>query len=280
MKNYLLILCFLLSGTAYGQADSSGNYAYVKPLFDFNPRQPLFSFSAEQLQNTSRYLRYWALTGYREGVMPTIGPFGTTFLGVNDSISGTRRLYMHNLSVVEMVTHYTGNNDRILLDVGNPSKYRYLPEYGSKELWLRENGRCFEIMLPKGTIEGMNTIDPFLTNALGITVAKQRRQVKALILFQLGKDELFKSKRKGVSSNNGKGKFNQSIFLDLGKLLTGDMIPFVDETRYVGLVDLNLQIRNWKNIKAVNKELGRYGLRVKEEMRDLDMLVITEINEK
>ena len=275
MKIYLLLFCFLLGGAAYGQTDSS-DYGYVKPLFDFNSRLPLFAFNAEQRQNKSRYLRYWALTGYREGVASTSGPFGTSFSGINDTITGTRRIYMYNLSVVEMLTHYIGNNDRVLLEVGDASKYRYLPEYGPKELWLRKNGHCFEMMLPKGTIEGMSTIDPFLSAALGVTFTRERRQVKALVLLRSGSGDQFKSKKKGVPGEDRKGRFNQAIFRDLGKLLTGGMVPFVDETGYRGLVDLEMNIKDWKDLKAVNKELMRYALQVKEEIRELDMLVVTE----
>ena len=274
MKNYLLLFYFLLGGASYGQTDSS-SYGYIKPLFDFNPRRPLFAFNAEQQQNQSRYLRYWALTGYREGVAPTSGPFGSSFAGMNDTISGTRRLYMHNLSVVEMLTHYTGNNDRLLLEVSDPSKYRYLPEYGPKELWLRKNGRCFELMLPTGTMETA-VMNAFLEQALGVSFGKQRRRVKALVLSRNGTGDQFTSQRKGTPGEDRKGRFNQAIFLDMGKLLTGEIVPFVDETGYRGLVDLDMDIKDWKDLKAVNKELARYALQVKEEMRELDMLVVTE----
>ena len=275
MKNYFLLFTFLLGGATYGQTDGS-SYGYVKPLFDFNPQQPLFAFNAEQRQNQSYYLRYWALTGYREGVASTSGPFGTSFSGINDTIAGTRRIYMYNLSIVEMLTHYIGNNDRVLLEVSDVSKYRYLPEYGPKELWLRKNGRCFEMMLPKGTIEGMTTIDPFLSIALGISFSRERRRVKTLVLSRNGTGDDFKSEKKGVPGEDRKGRFNQATFQNLGKLLTGEVLPFIDETRYQGLVDLEMDIRDWKNLKAVNKELRRYALEVKEEMRELDMLVVTE----
>ena len=276
MKYYVLPLLFgLIRQLAFSQDDQ--DYPYVRPLFDFQPAKPLFVFNAEQgSNNRNRSLRYYALSGYREGAPSTSGPFGMTFSGISDETLGIRRLFMYNLSMVEMLTYATGNNDKILLRVKDPSRYRYLPEYGNKEAWLRKNGRCFEMMMPLGGSD-FGLFDELINNVLGTKTTRELCKVNVMVLTRTNSAEQFKSQLKGDKGYQGNGKFLHITFNDFGQVFRERGQPFIDETKYRGLVDLNLKMDNWKDLSAVNKALVRYGLKVTTEIRDIEMIVISEV---
>jgi hypothetical protein len=280
MKYYLLTVLFCLFGPRVFSQPADADYPYVRPLFDFHPEKPLFVFSPEQMgKNSGRYLRYSALTGYREGVASTSGAFGMTFKGMDDPGSGTRRLYMYNLSRIEMITHRPDNPNKVLLRVKDPSQYRYLPEYGSKEAWLRKNGKCFDLMMPIGSTE-IALLDELINDALGTRMTHELCKVSVMVLSRTTAAEQFKSKLKGEKGYKGKGNFSQVTFEEFGQVFREMGHPFLDETNYRGAVDLDLKMDNWKDIPAVNTALKRYGLKITTEIRALEMNVISEVRGK
>jgi len=274
MRNILLLLCFSLWHFAHGQ-EWLEDCSYVRPLFDFNEQKPLFAFNEEQLANENRYLRYYALTGYREGVFTTTGSFGLSFSTVDDKDSGTRLLYMYNVSIGEMVTHRVGNPDWVVYEVKDPSRYRYLPAYGPREAWLRKNGLCFEMMLPSASMD-VGLVDTLLSSRLGLTWRWEKREMKALVLFRLSKAEKFSCGNTAISGAQGNKKFTGMGFDGLGKALSVEGRPFIDQTGYSGLVDIVLEVKDPKDLAGINRQLRQYDLAVKEELRELNMFVIKE----
>jgi len=273
MSNYITFFCCLVSFVVRGQ--EQGTYSYIRPLYDFDFKKPLFVFDGDQQINVNRYLRYSALTGYREGVPTTSGPFGISFATVEYKDSGTRLLYMYNVSIEEAVTHRVGESDRVIYEVENPSRYRYLPAYGSKALWLRKNGLCFEVLLPSGSTN-IQLVDTLLSKSLGIVWDLQKRSMRALVLSRLSKAEKFKFNNIRQPGDAGQGKLSGVTFDALGSALAVNGRPFLDETGYEGLVDLNIQLRDPNDLLSINRQLRRYGLMVREEIRKLNMLVIRE----
>ena len=81
------------------------------------PTTQVFSFilSEEQSLNKNGFLRFSVLTGYREGVKPVSS--GSNFTGFTDTVSHTRRLYMFNLSIVDMLTHGFEDPNHVILEV-------------------------------------------------------------------------------------------------------------------------------------------------------------------
>lgn len=278
MRTYMTVICCLIGLAVKGQ-NQHGDYTYVRPLFDFDHKKPLFIFTADQLTNANRYLRYYALTGYREGVATTSGPFNISFATVDYKSSGTRLLYMYNVSIGEIVTHRVGESDRIIYEVRDPSRYRYLTAYGPREQWLRKNGLCFELLLPVSSMN-IQLVDSLISKRLGITWNRQKRQVNALVLSRLSKGGKLKFQYIKKSSVDVQGKFTVVTFAALGTALALDGRPFIDETGYAGLIDLDLKFNDPKDLTVVNRQLRRYDLVVKQEMRDLDMLVVREVNYK
>ena len=272
MKNILLLLSCLPGFFAYGQDQGRG---YVRPLFDFNQQKTLFAFNAEQLANENRYLRYYALTGYREGVSTTTGNFGLSFSTVDYKNSGTRLLYMYNVSIGEMLTHRIGDSDWIIYEVKDPSRYRYVANNGPRDAWLRKNGLCFEIMLPSGSMD-ISLVDTLLSSRLGLTWGWEKRQMKALVLFRSSKAEKFSPRNTDKSGAKGKRGFIGLGFNAVGQALAVEGRPFIDQTGYGGLVDIDFEVKDPKDLADINRQLRRYDLSVKEELRELNMFVIKE----
>jgi hypothetical protein len=272
MKRVLLILFLAASIDVFGQNDS---IEYVKPLFDFRPERPMFEFSKEQVKNNQRLLRYYSLTKYREGVTPTDGGFGTTFKGFTDTIKGTRTLYMYNLSIQEMVTHFYDWDNQVLLEVQDPSRYRYIKEYGSKESWLRKNGFCFELMLPIKTVSTA-ILNDILANVLSLKITRQDRKVPVIVLYKLSDQINFSSEGLKLHNDIKNDEYKNIEINDLATSLRKDGRFFVNDTKYNGTIRLDSDISDWNDLNEVNSKLKKYGLSVREEIRSLNLLVIAE----
>jgi hypothetical protein len=267
----LIFLIFALSSSAQQQDTIS----YRKPLFDFDPIKPTFKLTGEQLSNKNRFLRFSTLSGYREGVEPVMG--FVNFASTNDKQTGTRRLYMYNLSIQDMLTYGFFKSNRVILEVKNPSKYRYDPSQGSKDNWLRENGHCFELVLPIGTIKEDMLINE-LSRVFGVKCGLQKRLVDALVLTRTSKIDKIKSLEKGEGRYDEHGYFN-NVTLDrlTSALYEAGLPPMVDETGYTNPVDLNLNLKSFNDLAELKRELLRYDLKLREEKREVEMFVITEI---
>jgi len=251
---------------------------YIKPLFDFKSQESIFQISVNKQANLNRMLRYYALTGYREGVNPVSGIFGLNYDASQDEKLGTLRLYMYNLTLAEMLTHGFVKKDRIILDVKDPSKYLYIPKYGSMKIWMRNNAHCFELMQPNGVLDG-TSLNIILSDIFGVEFGMEKRKVKAMILARTSKKELFKSSGVGKNIQTSKGRLKNVTFQSLIDSVGYIGMPFIDESNYNGLIDIDLKIMNWRDINLIKKKLKKYDLELREDMRELDMFVIKEKEE-
>lgn len=179
-----MVLSLLRVFDANCQTDTSG-YIYQKPLFNFSYDKTVFKLQNEQLSNKRKFLRASVLTGYREGVKPVSGI--VNFSARTDSITGTRIITIFNLSIEDLLVHNTSWSppNKVILEVKDPSKYRYDPKYGSKDIWIRKNTYCYEYIMPNGTMRlgvpntfmGMQ-FEEDLQQLFGVRVSREKREVK------------------------------------------------------------------------------------------------------
>ncbi|MFI5452181.1 hypothetical protein ACHMWN_08500 [Pedobacter sp. UC225_61] len=279
IKYYIIGIFMLCAFSSYAQTDT-GSIAYQKPLFDFDYIKPVFKLSDEQALNKSRFLRFSALSGYRQGVQPVQG--FANFSNVQDKKSGTSRIYMHNLSIQDMLTHGQYQSNRVVLEVKDPSRYGYLPKYGPKEEWMRKNAYCFELLLPIGTINDASLLDKELARIFNVEFGRKRILVNTLVLVRTSDKDKIKSTGKGERSYTEEGNFtNINPINGISSLLyRAGLPPMVDETSYKGEVDIELNISDWKDLESVRKALQRYDLDLREEKRMFEMFVIRELDYK
>ena len=243
-------------------------------------QKPILQFSDELLGNKSAFLRYDALTGYREGVDPIKREFGVNFRAQIDTLNNLHYIKMYNLSIEDMFTHGLRKSNYVILEVKDPSRYRYDPKYGSEKDWLRKHGYCYELMMPKGTIKGIKIVDDYLEFFFNVKCSTQKRRVPTLVLFRTSAAEKFKAKGGEMLQDEEKGIYrNVSISTLGGPFLHQNILPFLDETGYKDLIDINLDIniKSIKDLPALREALKRYDLDIKEEQREIEMFVITEL---
>ncbi len=175
----------LTASVAYCQIDST-RYIYHKPLFDFSYDKTTFKLVNEQLINKNRFIRGSILTGYREGLEPTSSGM-LNFDAHTDSITGTRKITMINLNIEEMLIHNRAwyPESKVILEVKDPSRYRYDPDYGPKDNWIRKNTYCYEFIMPEGTMKtGVpNTLmglqfEEDLQHLFGVKVFREKRLIR------------------------------------------------------------------------------------------------------
>ncbi|NQX37615.1 hypothetical protein SAMN05421820_103394 [Pedobacter steynii] len=241
----------------------------------FDDEKPLFKFQDEQLANPNKLLRYAALTGYREGVAPVRGQFNVNFKGYNDEKTETRRIYMYNLSIQDMLTHGLVKPNQVFLEVKDPSKYRYDPKQGTETEWLRKNGYCYELLLPLGVLKGMHTLDNEIRKIFNVTSGWEKRKVKTWILVRTSSTEKFKSSGGDPFIDQVKGTYRN---VNIGIIGVNSPVPFLDETGYkkAANIDLGIDISTVTDVTILRKALQKYDLDVKEEIREKSMFVITE----
>jgi hypothetical protein len=271
MKTKFLPLILLLLGVE--------NAIYAQNEMEFDPQKPLFQFRDEQLANPNGLLRYAALTGYRDGVKPVIGQFNVNFEGYNDENTGTRRIYMYNLSVQDMLTHNLIRPSQVLLEVKDPSKFRYDPKYGSEIDWLRKNGYCYELLLPIGTLKGMYTIDNEIQKIFNVKTRWEKRNVKTWILIRTSSAEKFKASGGDPVKDPVHGIYRNVHIAWIGASLNEfGPTPFLDETSYKDPIDIDLKLNlnTTHDLALLRKALKKYDLDLKEEMREKQVFVITE----
>lgn len=271
----LLSIVLLIAINVKGQQIDTKGDSYPKELIDFDYKRPVIKMDSSTLKNPSGLLRFSALTAYREGVGSTTGT--GHFESVVDYQNRTSRLYMMNLSKVDMLSMGFVPQRDIILEVKDPKKYIYDSSQGSRLEWARKNTYCFEFMIPYGSGKIIERVRDQLSHYFGVTCATEKRLVDVLVLFRTSDKDKIKSAEKGDTYYDMKGYFNKVQLDRLGHPLNeAGMLPLVNETGYKGNVDLNLKIQSWKDIPALRKELQRYDLDIKQEKRELDKFIIRE----
>ncbi|WP_316841430.1 hypothetical protein [Pedobacter gandavensis] len=180
------LILFTLSSSAQEQKNASEN----KPLNQFQDQKTIFTLKGEQIENRNRHLRFYALTGYREGIKPIVSQFGMNFLAQKDQVHGTHRIKMYNLSITDMLTHGLTKSDEVILEVKDSSKYRYDPKYGQKKDWLRKNAYCYELLLPENTLKSMDLVRDHLSHLFKVKCGYQKRQIKTINKNQTGQENI------------------------------------------------------------------------------------------
>ena len=258
------------------QTDTT-SFVSSKPLFDFDARKMPFQLTGQQKINKTRMLRLSMVTGYREGVSPVSG--FANFASYLDNNTNTRRIYMYNLSIQDMLTHGFFNSSHVILEVKNPSQYRYDPVQGNHEQWLRKNGYCYELVVPEGVPDLSKLMNSELARIFNVKFGREKRLTDALVLIRTSSVDKIKSAGKGESRYNQQGFFN-NITLDKLKsiLYLREFLPLVDETGYTGRVDIDLQMEDGIDLQTLRNRLKQYDLDIIPAKREVEMFVIRENN--
>ncbi len=275
MKIFYSLLLGLLASSAVAQ-NPVIDTGYRKPLFDFDHTKPPFVLTAEQKENSTRKLRFSMLTGYREGVEKISGLLN--FTRFDDKESHTARIMMFNLSIQDMLGHGFYNRNRVVLEVNDPSKFAYHPKYGNEKDWMRKNAYCFEWLSP---ITTTRMLDSLIAKKFNVRSWREKRRLDVLVLVRTSNVDKVKSMG-GSGTWNINGKLDNYPLGDgVSWILYANQFPhMIDETGYRENVNMDLWITPGTDLQTLRKKLQQYDLDLKEEKREVTVMIIRENNFK
>lgn len=261
-------------------------------FYSFNGAEtPLFKLNSGQVDTVNTFIRYAAISGYREGVNADGFSGGSGI--VRDKKKKTVRVFFLNqpiftsyilnwMKVVKpgqlVKSSFMVDSNQIVWEVTDRSRYQHQTGIGYRQDWIRKYGICFESVDPdtgQTDPEVYRSVIAKMDALLGLHVRWEKRKEKVLVLKLNAGSGLLKSGEKVSSDANEPEQNNQTPGNIVWQLNQYQHNPYVfDETKYTGNIDVN--ITAWTDIEAIRKALKPYGLELKEEERMVDKLVFTE----
>jgi hypothetical protein len=271
MNSKLLLLVFALYGP---KLQGQTLPYYSKPLLAFDYTEPLFKFTNEQLRNENGFLRFTALSGYREGVasLKTLGKFDI----YRDTNQRTSRIYLINLSLVDLISFGLAKPGRVILDVKEPGKFSYTFAQGSKLGWMRQYAYCYEKLVPYGVTIDPKEIQEELCEYLGITFGIETKIVKTCVLKR-------KLNSREAKSTYGPSKINHTDIDGFTVMKLGGLASFfasaglptlINESGYDDNWEIMIKYPHCKEIEVLKNELSKYNLELIQDQREIEMYVI------
>lgn len=276
-----------------------------------NDFMPHFDGTAQSLTDSdltkpsNSIVKYAAIRGYKNGIRYS-GIVNEDRAGVlRDPSTRSIRSFVVNQPVLDIymwallnskgtkwedVTNliYGGfEPNRIVWEVTDRSKYFYEKGVLSYDDWLNKNGICYESLNPD---TGQTDREVYLqivrdmNDLLGLDVRFEKRKTKVLVLRSLRSLEALKTTHAGIDvsyhhfTEGNEFKIRDSQLADFvnafNQYASNPLV--IDETSYKSNIDMDLDVPSWTDIPEIRKQVRKYGLDLKEETRDTEMLVFTE----
>jgi thiol-disulfide isomerase/thioredoxin len=240
-----------------------------------------------QVQIAAEDLRYESIVlGYKEGFSSRIDVLrypDNTIARITGTNLGLKTLYAYAFSTDEQVI----KDNRVIVEVADTSKLVY-PDHrttSAKELlsWVKVNSYCYELMVPNAISKNfLKMMKEDLARVFNIyTASLEKRDTKVLALVRTSSSDKIKTSGKPQKFNVDHFEFTitncklQLLVANLNYSLQLLRIPVIDDTGYIGNVDMSLQA-NQSDIKSIRKELRKYDLDLVYKTKAIDMLVIRD----
>lgn len=232
--------------------------------------------------NVPKIVYQTLLSGYSPGLQG-----GMDILPASDTHS--RKIILRN---VPLTWHYRAaygagkkwfGDASMILEVKDLSKLEY-PKTGDYNNWIRENGFCYELQLPKAHDNRvyLQMQEDLKRSFPEYEAFTELRKHKVLALVRTSDTDKIASK--GGQANykfSGLRASMQNMSLNM---LTSQLsilflqnlpIPIVNDTGYRGKADLEIDA-DLSDLKALNRELQKYDLQFIEKEKEIEILVIRE----
>ncbi len=242
----------------------------------FDIKQPVFTLlNSDAYNKESGFFNYSGLTGYRQGI-------DNSYLGGITYDSSLNRTYFYNLSIADAysILWYQllrpksinfNQPGRMILEVKNPSDYRYDPKMGYADAWNQEHEFCYEMLSTRhmDKKEWLHKIVEDLNLRLGLNGRMEKRLVKCLVLVQAPGGAHPDTTQRPVGSMKMPVSTIPLMCLDIRRIYP----PAFDETNYKGFVYIN---SSFNDLEDLRKQLRANGFDLIEAERETEVLVITE----
>ena len=211
---------------------------------------------------------------------------------VSSNQSGMRFLDANLLFLFWAAYTFRDPFDRIIVEAKNRGRFFEPKDNNEKDAWQRQNTYCYEIRLPSSQYDSMSNealtkkllkkMQADLNIAFGVTAMVERRKLKCWVLSKPGVGNQLKTNGGFDYIQQDENHFiirNADFALFTDKIVQENLgvssHPLVDETGFTGKVDMDINA-SFTDISSLNKELKKYGLELKEQDRELKVLVIKD----
>lgn len=263
-------------------------------VLDFTKDIPFAESSGMDNKLTlGEYYSTWSKT--EPGMRNLTNTFSTRRNGILD------RIVMRGATPLGMIKYAVGKGDmeifyarnQIALEVSDTSIY--LPPSGKIERrwWSSKNAYNYELQVPESKSNDLyHKMANDICFLLGVSFKIERRKIEVIALkYITGKNSSLFATKGGIPFNT----FNKDVEEETKDLVNKNFsvlsntflvlfrhlnmpIPFVDEVKYKGKIDISLskQSLNKLDIPSLNLELAKFNLRLVRTHRLMDVLVIKE----
>jgi thiol-disulfide isomerase/thioredoxin len=258
------------------------NVDYKNDLQEYDRNNPLeFDWHGDRVKPKTLY--YSAFTRYMGGVGGCRPAEGTKFNGNNiNEITG---FFIINTSLRGFLfrAYYKEFNEfpesRVVLNVRNPLQY--------KLGWDTAYMYCYDLTVPPTSSKDFNFkqrvyLKEDLKRFFNVTVTRKNIRLKSLILTST--DSVSKSFTKfekrmlEIDRNSIKKYFHNYPLNEMVKILGGRLsVPLVNESAITQNIDLDFPDNfDWSNVEGLKRVLENAGFAIKEEERELEVIIISD----
>jgi thiol-disulfide isomerase/thioredoxin len=240
-----------------------------------------------QVQIAPRDLQYESIVlGYKEGFASRIDVLrypDNTIARLTGTNLGLTTLYAYAYSTDEQVI----KDNRVRVDVADTTTLVY-PDHRTTSpedllQWFKANSYCYELIAPNVLSKRfLEMMQEDLARVFNRYSAKlEKRETKVLALVRTSARDKIKTSGKEQKFNIDHFEFTitncklQLLVANLNYSLQLLRIPVIDDTGYMGNVDLSLSA-NQSDIESIRKALLPYDLDLVYKMKPIDMLVIRD----
>ena len=216
------------------------------------------------------------VTGYQEGLV-----FKGGLPIEKDSLSGQFITYINNSGILSAYTRlfaqikmpdFIWHADRIIWKVKDKIRYEAAFDERDMEIWERKYAICYQRIsqdtLPKAEMAKLVMKD--LNFFLGLNVRQTKAEKDVIVIRKTDRSRIGATEVPDQDALLIEGANNLAFFsLDM----TAKFPPAIDESGYTGLIKLG----QFSTIEELSAQLLFYGLEAVKTKREIDVLVVEEI---
>lgn len=237
---------------------------------DFKPKQSFDVVSADRRTKRGNIISELVLSGFQEGIDPESVRFK------KDSLDNSYRSTFVNMDLLGATTSawahikepkYLMKKERIVWEVPDSSIYYYDEKHAEpRQMWNQKYLLSYSRLdtLTKTDAERAKIVLEDLSTMLRVKSVWEDRPQRCLVIKRVA--DLSPKIAKG--DNKYEGSEMLAFLMDY----SGKYLPVIDEADYKG----DIRIPKFTSIEELNAGLVHYGLRVVEEVRNIEKLVFIQ----
>lgn len=235
------------------------------------PRKNDFLPQRDTVRSDAGSILYSKISAFDTNVMRS------AFTYEKDSISGGYRSYFNNLPILNAYLsiltkihkkYFLVTKERLEWKVKDSSIYQYGEDEKEPSKWLEKHAICYERSDRKqrDEVEQAKLVLNDLNNFLGLNVYFGKARRKCLVIKKTAVNDSPVAAKGAVQNLEGTAVL--AFILDYSKKFP----PVIDDVQ----TKVNIVLSEYNNLAELNQQISAYGLRLDEEVRDIDVVVFEE----